>query len=215
MLRLVTIAIALAATSAHAQSVGRPPPRGEFPTAAPQNQIGRLQVQPAQSRVSPRSLQTADGPPPPPQLSPAARALAVQQLTDGQAPPNLGQTVHLSVNAPIGADGADFSYNGARIVAPKANLAIFDSSEPDASLTMTSPNWPAGLKLFDCAVTGVTTFDWTVGFGPQTSGGQAPVTGEGRLIFVATTTPGQLVTISSSGNGVWYLRWCDITRIGN
>lgn len=214
MLRLVIIAIALAATSAHAQSGGRPPPRGLVPTVAAQGQLGRLQVQPVQRRVSPRNLGTADGPPPPLQLSPAARAVAVQQLTDGQAPPNLGQTVHLSVNAPIGADGTDFSYNGARIVAPTANLAIFDSSESDASLTMTSPNWPAGLKLFDCAVTGVTTFDWTVGFGPQTTGGQTPVT-EGHLIFVATTTPGQLVTISSSGNEVWYLRWCDITRIGN
>ena len=214
MLRLVIVAIALVATSAQAQSNGRPPPGGS-PTVASQGQLGRLQVQPAPRRVSPRNLGIANGPPPPPQLSPAARAAAVQQLTDGQAPPNLGQTVHLSVNSPIGADGASFSYNGPRMVAPSANLAIFDSSEADASLTMTSPNWPAGLKLFDCAVTGVTTFDWTVGFGPQTMGGQAPVTGEGRLIFVATTTPGQLVTISASGTEAWYLRWCDITRIGN
>lgn len=145
-------------------------------------------------------------------LSPAARALAVQQLMDGPAPANLGQTIHLSVKEPIGADGAAFGYNGARYVWPTMSMAVFDSTEADAALTISAPNWPAGLKLFDCAVTGVDAMDWALGYGPQTTGGQSPLT-DGHLIFVVSTTPGQQVSISATGGQSWYLRWCDITRI--
>lgn len=193
---VLAAAVLLAATSAQSQSVRRLPPQ-----AAPRT-------------VNTRPPQVPTAPPAPARLTPAARVQAVQQLMDTPTPPALGTTVHLAVSAPIGSDGSYLGYFSPQNLFPHMNLASFSGQ---GSLEIRPPNWPAGLKLFDCAVT---TFndgplDWNTwnASGSTSVGGQAPVV-DGHVIFVANTFPTQPVSLSKAGGGGWNFRWCDITRLG-
>jgi len=216
MHRLVLASVVLfAATSAQSQSAGRPTPPAPRSSPSATLPVQRApQAAPRARNLRAPQIQTA--PSAPASLTPAARAQAVQQLMNTPTPPAPGATIHLAVSAPIGTDGASLAYQAPRQIWTAANIAFFDIGVPDSYLWIMPPTWPAGLKLFDCAVTsaGGDTFDWSAGSGAVWVGGQAPVV-DGHVTFVAATTPAQSVMLSATGAaGLWTVRWCDITRLG-
>lgn len=215
---LMLAALALVASSASAQSVGRSP---AVPQAPGPQSLSRLTVQPpAQPQSAPVRAPTIT-PGGASALSPAARAMAVQQLTGSSTPPALAQTIRLAVNAPTGANSAALAFNNPAQVDSRSNMAVF--LQADGWLDIYAPYWPTGLTLIDCAISSSpgAKFKYVAGSEatPNTNvGGEVPLV-EGHMIFVVTMPSGGIVSISrsvvpgQSGAGMWGVQWCDITRI--
>jgi len=218
---LVLVALMiLAAPAVDAQTVSRSTP-SSMPrlTVTPvQGQVGRLSPQAAPRVVNSRTLAPVPGTrvarAPIPPLSSTSRAAAVQQLTNADNPPSIGETVHLSVREPIGSHGTHLIFFNAQMVDPDISEADFkDHSNASFSfLYIELPQWPSGIRLIDCAVVnGPGTFDWAMGIaGQPMQGGSAPHT-NGRVIFVVNSGPDGYVRISASTP--WTLQWCDVTRV--
>lgn len=219
---LVLVALIMsAAPAADAQTVSRSTPQStpRLTVAPVQGQISRLSPQAPPRTISdlrtlPPVLNGRVARVPPPALSPASRAAAVQQLTNADNPPSIGETVHLSVREPIGSHGTHLMFFNAQIVYPEIGEADFkDHSDASFSfLYIKLPQWPAGIRLVDCAViNGPANFDWAMGIaGQPTQVGSAPHA-NGRVFFVVNSSPDGYVRISAPTP--WTLQWCDITRV--
>ncbi len=221
MRRLLFAALAmLAAPAVEAQTAGRsaPPSMPRVTSAPAQGQIGPLAPQSPPRIVDPRTRTPWPDLPvaraPAQALSPASRALAVQQLTRADSPPSIGETVRLSVSAPIGSHGSYVRFTNAHLVDPHRGEAWFSLNHGSlgGGLFIKLPQWPLGLVLVDCDVGGVaSTLNWEMLGTGGWQVGSAQRT-DGRLFFVVNGGADSTVRIWAAYD--WDFLWCDITRVG-
>lgn len=218
MLRLVIVAVALIATSAHAQTGGRPAPRTPL-VVAPGGVTARLGPQATPRVVTPRIVQQPRALPPIPRLSVAQRAGLVQQVMNLPGPANLGPAIHLSVDAPVAAGGGDLSFTGGAVWS-RLNLALFFPGQAESANTgirIDVPDSWSGAVAYDCAITSdANVFEWQTRVGTQYFGGEAQLWD--RLIFVVPNLePGGEVFLRTKpgnfGDYSWTFRWCDVSRV--